>query len=104
ELDEAEKDDDRSVNGASVVGRAGVEKAYDTWLRGQPGYKKVAVDSMGRVLGDSGEVESTPGDTLVTSIDAEVQSYVERQLHQAMITARGTFDKVTGRNYEADSG
>ena len=61
ELEEAEKDDDTSVNGASVVGRAGVEKAYDAWLRGKPGYKKVAVDSMGRVLGDSGEIESTPG-------------------------------------------
>jgi penicillin-binding protein 2 len=104
ELDEANKDDDTSVNGASVVGRAGVEKAYDAWLRGKPGYKKVAVDSMGRVLGDGGETESTPGDTLVTSIDAEVQSYVEKQLHQAMMTARGTFDKVTGRNYAADSG
>jgi penicillin-binding protein 2 len=104
ELDEAEKDDDRSVNGASVVGRAGVEKAYDKWLRGDPGYKKVAVDSMGRVLGDSGEIDSTPGDTLVTSIDAKVQAYVEKQLHGAMMTARGTFDKVTGRNYAAESG
>src|SRR4051794_13226883 len=104
ELDEAKKDDDNSVNGASVVGRAGVEKSYDAWLRGKPGYKKVAVDSMGRVLGDSGEIKSTPGDTLVTSIDSEVQSYVEKQLHQAMMTARGTFDKVTGRNYAADSG
>ncbi len=104
ELDEADKDDDASVNGASVVGRAGVEKAYDTWLRGKPGYKKVAVDSMGRVLGDSGEVGSTPGDTLVTSIDANVQSYVEKQLHQALVTARGTFDKVTGKNYVAESG
>lgn len=104
ELDEAEKEDDTSVNGASVVGRAGVEKAYDQWLRGEPGYKKVAVDSMGRVLGDSGEVESTPGDTLVTSIDSKVQAFVEKQLHGAIMTARGTFDKVTGRNYRADSG
>jgi penicillin-binding protein 2 len=104
ELDEADKDDDASVNGASVVGRAGVERAYDKWLRGKPGYKKVAVDSMGRVLGDSGEIQSTPGDTLVTSIDANVQSYVEKQLHQALTTARGTFDKVTGKNYVAESG
>ncbi len=104
ELDEADKDGDASVNGASVVGRAGVEKAYDKWLRGKPGYKKVAVDSMGRVLGDSGEIDSTPGDTLVTSIDANVQSYVEKQLHEALTTARGTFDKVTGKNYVAESG
>ena len=104
ELDEAEKDGDTSVNGASVVGRAGVEKAYDQWLRGEPGYKKVAVDSMGRVLGNGGEIQSTPGNTLVTSIDAKVQGFVEKQLHQAIMTARGTFDKVTGRNYAAESG
>ncbi len=104
ELDKAEKAKDDSVNGASVVGRAGVEKAYDTYLRGEPGRKLVAVDSMGRVLGDSGETDSRPGDTLVTSIDAKVQADVEKQLHSAMTTARGTFDKVTGRNYAADSG
>ncbi len=104
ELDEANKDDDTSVNGASVVGRAGVEKAYDPWLRGQPGHRRVAVDSMGRVIGDSGEVEATPGDTLVTSLDAKVQAYVEKQLHEAMTTARKTYDKVTSRNYAADSG
>jgi penicillin-binding protein 2 len=104
ELDEAKKVNDDSVNGASVVGRAGVEKSYDAWLSGKPGYKKVAVDSMGRVLGDSGEIQSTPGDTLVTSIDADVQSYVEKQLHQAMMTARGTMDPVTHRHYAADSG
>ncbi|MET0837582.1 MAG: penicillin-binding protein 2, partial [Marmoricola sp.] len=104
ELDEAKGDDDTSVNGASVVGRAGVEKGYDAWLRGKPGYKKVAVDSMGRVLGDSGEVDSTPGDTLVTSIDANVQAYVEKQLSEAIKVARQTTDKVTGRKYAADSG
>ncbi len=104
ELDEAEKEDDSSVNGASVVGRAGVEKSYDRWLRGQPGYRKVAVDSMGRVLGDSGTIESTPGDTLVTSIDSKVQAFVEKQLNQTIKTARATTDKVTGRKYAADAG
>ncbi|GAB3657999.1 penicillin-binding protein 2 [Nocardioides korecus] len=104
ELDTAKKDDDTSLNGASVVGRAGVEKAYDRYLRGTPGYTQVAVDSMGRVLGESGKVDPKPGDTLVTSIDADVQAYVEKQLHGAMMTARGTFDKVTGKNYVADSG
>ena len=56
EYDQAKQDGDRSVNGASVVGRAGVEKEYDAWLRGMPGYQQVAVDSMGRVIGDEAEV------------------------------------------------
>ena len=104
EYDAARADGDRSVNGASVVGRAGVEKEYDEWLRGMPGYDQVAVDSMGRVLGDEGELSAQPGDTLVTSIDARVQSVVEQQLAATIQTARKTYDKVTHRNYVADSG
>jgi penicillin-binding protein 2 len=104
ELDRAEEDADESVHGASVVGRAGLEKAYDKYLRGFPGYKQVMVDSMGRVLGDSGEIEGQVGDTLVTSIDARVQAVVEQQLAQTIKTARATVDTVTGRPYVADSG
>mgnify|MGYP006137128359 CR=1 FL=1 len=104
ELDEAEAEADTSVHGASVVGRAGVEKQYDKYLRGEPGYKRVAVDSMGRVLGDSGEVQGRAGDTLVTSIDARVQAVVEQQLESTIKTARQTTDPVTGRKYVADSG
>lgn len=104
ELDEAENKGDTSVHGASVVGRAGVEKEYDRFLRGNPGYKQVAVDSMGRVLGDSGEVKERAGDTLVTSIDSRVQSIVEKQLKSTIDQARRTLDPVTDRNYVADSG
>ncbi len=104
EYDVAREADDQSLNGASTVGRAGVEKEYDEWLRGLPGYNRVAVDSMGRVLGDDSTTEATPGDTLVTSIDAQVQSVVEKALAERIKIQRATFDEVTGRNYEADSG
>jgi len=104
ELDLATDSGDQSVNGASSVGRAGVEKQYDQWLRGMPGYERVAVDSMGRVLGEDSTTSSSPGDTLVTSIDARVQSVVEKQLHQMMMIARQQTDTVTGRKYAADSG
>ena len=104
EFDAAEAEGDTSVNGASVVGRAGVEKQYDAWLRGMPGYTSVQVDSMGRVIGDADEVEAQPGDTLVTSLDARVQSVVEQQLNTMITTARATHDPVSGTNYVADSG
>ncbi|HYH33903.1 MAG TPA: penicillin-binding protein 2 [Nocardioides sp.] len=104
EYDRARATGDRSVNGASSVGRAGVEKQYDAWLRGMPGYRRVAVDSMGRVLGEEEEVPGQPGDTLVTSIDARVQGVVEKQLARTIQEARRTPDPVTGRNYAADAG
>ncbi|MGH3445090.1 MAG: penicillin-binding protein 2, partial [Nocardioidaceae bacterium] len=104
ELKAAKKRHDTSLHGASLVGRAGLEKEYDTYLRGRPGYKRVAVDSMGRVLGESGQVKGRVGDTLVTSIDAKVQAVVEHQLHATIAKARKTYDPVTHRNYRADSG
>jgi penicillin-binding protein 2 len=104
EYDAAQDADDQSLNGASSVGRAGIEKQYDEWLRGLPGYRRVAVDSMGRVLGDDSTIEATPGDTLVTSIDAKVQSVVEKSLAERIKVQRATVDPVTGRPYAADSG
>jgi penicillin-binding protein 2 len=104
EYDTAKKQSDPSLNATSAVGRAGVEKEYDEWLRGLPGHTSVAVDSLGRPLGDGDTVAAQPGDTLVTSIDAKVQGVVEEQLHDAIATARKTYDKVTHKNYVADSG
>ncbi|MFN8108147.1 MAG: penicillin-binding protein 2 [Nocardioidaceae bacterium] len=104
EFDQAKVKQDRSLNGASVVGRAGMEKTYDRYLRGMPGQQTLTVDARGRVIDEGERVEAQPGETLVTSIDAKLQSFVERQLHEALTTARGTFDKVTGKNYVADTG
>ncbi|MGH3412066.1 MAG: penicillin-binding protein 2 [Marmoricola sp.] len=104
ELDRARKHHDKSLNATSVVGRAGLEKSYDRYLRGMPGHKTVTVDSMGRVISHAGEVKPHPGDTLVTSIDAKLQGLVERLLKQTMTKARHTYDPVSHRNYRADSG
>ncbi|MGL5811202.1 MAG: penicillin-binding protein 2 [Nocardioides sp.] len=104
ELGAARAEDDNSLNGASLVGRAGIERRYDAWLRGVPGYRRIMVDSMGRPIEDSRAVRSTPGATLVTSLDARVQGLAERQLAEAIRVARGTRDKATGRNFVADSG
>jgi penicillin-binding protein 2 len=103
ELAAAEEKKDISVNGASQVGRAGVERAYDEYLRGMPGYLHMAVDSKGRVLGESGADEARPGDTLVTSVDAKLQGVVEKALSDAIAAARNRTDR-NGQRYRADSG
>jgi penicillin-binding protein 2 len=104
ELAAARRRDDPRIGPMSVVGRAGVEAAYNRWLVGRPGQREVSVDSMGRVISYGRERQPRPGDTLVTSIDAKVQSVAESVLQQAITTARATVDPVTGRHYVADSG
>jgi penicillin-binding protein 2 len=86
------------------VGRAGLERQYDTQLRGRTGIRRVAVDHLGRVTGTAGETPAIPGNHLVTSIDARLQAITESELGNAIQRARGKFDDNTGRNYEADSG
>ncbi|MBU7599008.1 penicillin-binding protein 2 [Streptomyces sp. P38-E01] len=86
------------------VGRSGLERTYDTALRGSAGVTRYEVDKLGRVIGEADNDESVAGASLVTSIDSRVQAITEKQLDQAMKAARKEVDKITGRPYEADSG
>ncbi|MDX6292961.1 MAG: penicillin-binding protein 2 [Kribbellaceae bacterium] len=105
ELDDLEKAGQDSVmHRSDLVGRAGVERTYDAMLRGTPGVKNLIVDAVGYTTGVQKETAPVPGSTLVTSIDARIQAAVEAQLRGAILTARKQYDKVTHRNYVADSG
>lgn len=104
EYEAAKRDGDETINPSSLVGRSGLERAYDEYLRGVPGSTGKLVDSQGQVIGKKDATPPKPGDTLVTSIDAKVQALAEEQLHKAIDKARKQHDDVTGRNYEATAG
>ena len=85
------------------VGKAGLEKEYDDVLRGTPGVKTIVVDRKESATSVLKESKPTPGNHLVTSIDARLQAVVERELLAAILRARsGTVDKKGSR--KADSG
>ncbi|TDO47349.1 penicillin-binding protein 2 [Kribbella sp. VKM Ac-2527] len=95
---------DPVIHRSDLVGRAGVERTYDAMLRGTPGAKTVSVDAVGYTTGLVKQTAPVPGSTLVTSIDARIQASVEKELRGAILTARKQYDKITKRNYVADSG
>ncbi|GHE47668.1 penicillin-binding protein 2 [Streptosporangium violaceochromogenes] len=74
-------------SGVDLVGRDGLEAVYDRALRGVPGLRRVQVDRLGKVIGVERQVPPTPGDTLITSIDAKVQAVTEKALAEAMKSA-----------------
>src|ERR1035437_39452 len=43
---------EKGLHPGDVVGKGGLEQYYDEYLRGRPGYRKVLVDSRGRVQSD----------------------------------------------------
>ncbi|MGW0393972.1 penicillin-binding protein 2 [Streptomyces sp. NPDC003042] len=98
------KDTDSPHLRSDQVGRSGIERTFDKELRGKAAVTSYEVDNLGRVMGQTKSDPGVAGSTLVTSIDARVQSVAEYELHQAMKTVRQETDKITGRKYEADAG
>lgn len=66
-------------------GQEGIELAYDSWLKGSPGSKRVLKDRLGRVI-ENIESITTPdtGNELVLAIDRRVQYLAYRELKTAV--------------------
>jgi penicillin-binding protein 2 len=60
-----------------VVGKSGVEEAYDAILRGTDGSRDVIVDSRGKEVGQLGQQLAIPGHDLRLTIDLDVQRAAE---------------------------
>jgi penicillin-binding protein 2 len=56
-----------------LVGKAGLEKHWEKYLRGVNGGQQVEVDAVGRKLRVLREVEEVPGDTVKLTIDLDLQ-------------------------------
>jgi cell division protein FtsI (penicillin-binding protein 3) len=68
------------------VGQEGLELAFDQWLGGQPGLKRVMRDRDGRTIEDIERIKAPrPGQDLYTSIDLRVQYLAYRALKQAVL-------------------
>ncbi len=70
--------------GRAIQGKDGLEAFYDALLRGNDGYERVMRDVHGNVLEKRVSVEPAPGDTLHTTIDAELQQYFYDRMRQGL--------------------
>ncbi|MEO7538658.1 MAG: penicillin-binding protein 2 [Pyrinomonadaceae bacterium] len=82
-----------------IVGKGGLEQYYDEYLRGRPGYRKVLVDSRGRVQSELEVVRPQAGQDLITTIDLDLQMEAENQLETSS-TKRGTVIAMDPNNGE----
>jgi penicillin-binding protein 2 len=84
-VDEADLKQLGEANSAFThIGKTGLERYYDTILRGRIGYEQVETNVEGRALGTVGRVPATAGADLRLSIDLDLQ--------RAMVAAFGDFD------------
>ncbi|HEV2371711.1 MAG TPA: penicillin-binding protein 2 [Streptosporangiaceae bacterium] len=75
-------------SGVDLVGQAGLEEHYDPQLRGTPGTQVLSVNAAGEVLGVNHTTPATAGDTLVTSINAQLQADTYQALEQSIKKAQ----------------
>lgn len=86
---QAEVDDSAGTLGPEdLVGRGGLEAAYDSRLRGTPGRTTLTVDPRGVVTGRVAHTEPRAGADLLTHVDPQVQATVEDVLADTVSTAR----------------
>ena len=71
---------DKGLKPGDVMGQSGLEQSYDDFLRGRDGYRKVVVDSRGRIQDEIEIVLPQPGQDLITTIDLDLQLAAEEQL------------------------
>ena len=66
------------------IGKTGVERAYETDLRGVPGNILTEKDALGNVVKEQGEIASEPGNSLVLWLDLELQKKIEEALQATL--------------------
>jgi penicillin-binding protein 2 len=62
------------------IGKFGLERGWEPFLRGQPGGQEVEVDAVGRRLRVLKEIPDTPGESVVLTIDLDVQQAAEQAM------------------------
>jgi len=98
--------DEGYVSG-DTIGRAGIERQWEPYLRGQKGFEKVVVNRRGLRRTDvriadlvtDGPIRQppSPGNNVILTVDIDAQRIVERALRGARSAAAVVIDLDTGR-------
>jgi len=75
-------------SGVDLVGQAGLEQQYDQQLRGTPGTQTLTVNAAGTVTAIRHQSSPAAGDTLVTSLNSQLQADTYNALVQAIQRAQ----------------
>ena len=81
----------KNITQGSLVGKAGLEKSYDKYLRGEDGAFMEEVDVAGNVVKHYDSVQPIPGKNLKLTIDYELQKELEAftDKHLAFLRSSG---------------
>lgn len=62
------------------IGKSGLEKSYENYLRGSAGAKQVEVNVSGQIINEIGDIQPTRGQDLEISVDLDLQKFIAKKL------------------------
>ena len=83
-----------------LVGKSGVEAAFEPYLKGTDGRRVVSSNSEGKITGEYYSTDPQPGNTVELTIDLELQQVVEDTLAEA-VAAMNDEDGLVSRGASA---
>ena len=67
-----------------IVGKTGVEAAFESYLRGKDGTRLITTNAEGKITSELYSIEPRPGATVALTIDIDFQAQVEQALQEAV--------------------
>jgi penicillin-binding protein 2 len=95
QVTEDDKKANPSLADADQIGVSGLEAEYDSVLRGTDGAQDVLLNPQGYAVQQGKTTQAVQGDTLVTSIDLNIQKLAEQSLAQQIRDSRARGQNAT---------
>lgn len=90
------EEEQANYRGTEHIGKLGVEQSYERELHGITGFEQIETSAGGRAVRSLANIPPTPGNTVVLSIDIELQKLVEDMFGER----RGALVAIDPRNGE----
>lgn len=84
-----ENGDDYDYKNDDKVGKTGIEKVFEEYLRGEDGEKQIDMSTDGTITGEYITKEALGGSSIVLTIDSNLQQVAERALAENIQKIRG---------------
>ncbi|MBI5479218.1 MAG: penicillin-binding protein 2 [Deltaproteobacteria bacterium] len=97
---------EQGYRSGDLIGRTGLERQWEGYLRGTPGFERVVVDAKGQrksadetreLLQTPRRQDPVPGNNIVLTLDADLQRLAERAFRRYPAGAAVVVDVETGR-------
>jgi penicillin-binding protein 2 len=80
EVNDEEVEALKTYTAGDSIGKSGIEKQYESALRGKDGSRLVEVDNVGRVIDVLSETPAVPGQNVILTLDYRLQLYIDNIL------------------------